>query len=62
MLLPGAMESVRDHARRGNYANREFRLGEIGHLSVVDNFVDGLLSNCVINQSPEIVFFCSLEP
>ena len=46
------------HAARGNLAksgctNVEFRLGEIEHLPVADATVDVILSNCVINLSPE---------
>ena len=33
--------------------NVEFRLGEIEHLPVADNSVDVIVSNCVINLSPE---------
>lgn len=33
--------------------NVEFRLGEIEHLPVADNTVDVILSNCVINLSPD---------
>ena len=36
-----------------NVTNVEFRLGEIEHLPVSDNSVDVVLSNCVINLSPE---------
>ena len=31
----------------------EFRLGEIEHLPVADNSVDAIISNCVINLSPD---------
>ena len=44
---------ARDNARKGNYTNVEFRLGEIEHLPVADNFADVLISNCVINLSPD---------
>jgi arsenite methyltransferase len=33
--------------------NVEFRLGEIEHLPVADESVDVILSNCVINLSPD---------
>lgn len=33
--------------------NVEFRLGEIEHLPIADNSVDVLISNCVINLSPD---------
>ena len=37
----------------GKRTNVEFRLGEIEHLPVADNSVDVIMSNCVINLSPE---------
>jgi arsenite methyltransferase len=45
--------NARANARKGNYANVEFRLGEIEALPVADNSVDLVISNCVINLSPE---------
>lgn len=47
------LEKARENARKGNYTNVEFRLGEIEHLPVADNFADILISNCVINLSPD---------
>lgn len=44
---------ARENGRKGNYANVEFRLGEIEHLPVADNTVDVIISNCVINLSPD---------
>ncbi len=44
---------ARENAEKGNYTNVEFRLGEIENLPVADNFVDVLISNCVINLSPD---------
>ena len=35
------------------YTNVEFRLGEIEHLPVESNSVDYVISNCVINLSPD---------
>ena len=35
------------------YANAEFRLGEIEHLPIESNSVDYVISNCVINLSPD---------
>lgn len=35
------------------YANTEFRLGEIEHLPIEPNSVDYVISNCVINLSPD---------
>jgi SAM-dependent methyltransferase len=47
------LEKARENARKGNYSNVEFRLGEIEHLPVADNSVDVIISNCVINLSPD---------
>ena len=44
---------ARENARKGNYSNVEFRLGEIEHLPVADAAVDVIISNCVINLSPD---------
>ncbi|MFC1916542.1 arsenite methyltransferase [Chloroflexota bacterium] len=47
------IEKARENARKGDYKNVEFRLGEIENLPVADNTVDVLISNCVINLSPD---------
>jgi len=44
---------ARGNARKVNATNVEFRLGEIEHLPVADGTVDVILSNCVINLSPD---------
>jgi SAM-dependent methyltransferase len=44
---------ARDNARKVSASNVEFRLGEIEHLPVADQTVDAIMSNCVINLSPE---------
>ena len=44
---------ARQNALKGDYSNVEFRLGEIEHLPVADASVDVIISNCVINLSPE---------
>ena len=44
---------ARENARRAKVQNVEFRLGEIEHLPVADGEVDVILSNCVINLSPD---------
>jgi len=46
------LDRARENARKGNYDNVEFRLGEIENLPVGDNQVDVIISNCVINLSP----------
>ena len=44
---------ARRNAEKGNYTNVEFRLGEIEHLPLADASVDVIISNCVINLSPD---------
>jgi SAM-dependent methyltransferase len=44
---------ARNNARKGNYTNVEFRLGEIENLPAADNSVDVIISNCVINLAPD---------
>lgn len=51
-MTPEMLTKARDNARKGDYSNVEFRLGEIEHLPVADNSVDVIISNCVINLSP----------
>jgi len=52
-MTSAMLEKARENARKGNYANVEFRMGEIEHLPVADNTVDVIVSNCVINLSPD---------
>jgi arsenite methyltransferase len=52
-MTPEMLEKAKDNVRKGNYTNVEFRLGEIEHLPVADNSVDAVISNCVINLSPD---------
>lgn len=52
-MTPEMLARARENARRGGYTNVEFRLGEIEHLPVADQSVDVIISNCVINLSPE---------
>ena len=47
------IDKARANARKGNYGNVEFRLGEIENLPAADNQVDIIISNCVINLSPD---------
>jgi len=46
------LDRARDNFRRGGYKNVEFRLGEIENLPVADGAADVIISNCVINLSP----------
>jgi len=52
-MTPDMVALARENARKVRSANVEFRLGEIEHLPVADASVDAILSNCVINLSPE---------
>ncbi len=47
------IEKARGNASKDGYRNVEFRLGEIENLPVADNSVDAVISNCVINLSPD---------
>ena len=52
-MTPDMINLARGNARKLETTNVEFRLGEIEHLPVADGTVDVILSNCVINLSPE---------
>jgi arsenite methyltransferase len=52
-MTPAMITKARANARRAGWANLEFRLGEIEALPVADACVDLIISNCVINLSPE---------
>jgi SAM-dependent methyltransferase len=52
-MTPEMIEKARGNAKKGNYENVEFRLGEIENLPVEDNSVDVIISNCVVNLSPD---------
>ena len=52
-MTPDMVTKARQNARRVAARNVEFRLGEIEHLPVADASVDVILSNCVINLSPD---------
>lgn len=52
-MTPEMLERARANVRKGGYSNMEFRLGEIEHLPVADSSVDAIISNCVINLSPD---------
>jgi len=47
------IDRARQNAEENGYENVEFRLGEIEHLPVADASVDRIVSNCVINLSPD---------
>jgi len=52
-MTPEMLEKARANAIKGGYSNVEFRAGQIEELPVADDTVDVIISNCVINLSPE---------
>lgn len=52
-MTPDMLSKARGNAIKGNYRNVEFRLGEIEHLPIADDTADVIISNCVINLSPD---------
>lgn len=52
-MTPDMLTRARANAVKGCYANVDFRLGEIEHLPVADAGIDVIISNCVINLSPD---------
>jgi SAM-dependent methyltransferase len=52
-MTPGMLRRARANARRAGLDNVSFRLGEIEHLPVADASADRVISNCVINLSPD---------
>ncbi|OAB40300.1 arsenite methyltransferase [Paenibacillus antarcticus] len=52
-MTPEMISKARTNAIKGKFHNTEFRLGEIEHLPVADNTVNVIISNCVINLSPD---------
>ncbi len=51
-MTPDMLSKARKNATKGKFNNVEFRLGEIENLPIADNAVNVILSNCVINLSP----------
>jgi len=51
-MLTKARKNIAEFSNRTGLNNVEFRLGEIEHLPIADNSVDVVISNCVINLSP----------
>lgn len=52
-MTPEMVSKARNNAHKAGYSNVNFRLGEIEHLPVADSIIDVIISNCVINLSPE---------
>jgi len=51
-MTPEMLSKARNNAEKGKFTNVEFRLGEIEYLPVANNTADVIISNCVINLSP----------
>lgn len=54
-MTASMLEKARNNLKKVGASNVEFRLGEIEHLPVADGTVDVIISNCVINLSPDKV-------
>jgi arsenite methyltransferase len=52
-MLAKARKNIEPYQQRSGLSNVEFRLGEIEHLPLADASVDAVISNCVINLSPD---------
>lgn len=52
-MLTKARLNIKSYRERTGLDNVEFRLGEIEHLPVANATIDAVLSNCVINLSPD---------
>ncbi len=52
-MTPDMLSKARGNAVKGAFGNVEFRLGEIEYLPVADATADVIISNCVINLSPD---------
>lgn len=52
-MTPEMISKARQNGKSGGFKNVEFRLGEIENLPVADGSIDVIISNCVINLSPD---------
>lgn len=52
-MTPTMISKARNNAVKGHYAQVEFRLGEIEYMPVANEEIDVIISNCVINLSPD---------
>ncbi len=52
-MTPEMIGKARGNAEKAGFENVEFRLGELENLPVSDGIIDVIISNCVINLSPE---------
>ena len=52
-ITPEMIKKAKTNAKKYNYKNVEFRLGDIEKLPVTSNSIDVIISNCVINLAPD---------
>lgn len=52
-MTPEMISKSRANAAKGKFTTVEFRLGEIEHMPVANDTADVIISNCVINLSPD---------
>ena len=52
-MTPQMLSKARQAVEEGGFVNVDFRLGEIEHLPIANGTVDVIISNCVINLSPD---------
>ena len=52
-MTPEMVSRARNNANKNGYTNVEFRLGEIEYLPIQSEAIDVIISNCVINLSPD---------
>jgi len=52
-MTPGMVSKARQNAEKSGFDNVEFRLGEIENIPLADSTVDVIITNCVINLSPD---------
>ncbi len=50
-ITPEMVAQAKKNAKKGNYKNVEFKIGEIENLPIENNSIDLIISNCVINLS-----------
>ena len=52
-MTPEMVGKANQFAREGGYTNVAFKVGRIEHLPIADAVIDVIISNCVINHSPD---------
>jgi len=52
-MTPEMIEKAKENASKAGVKNVEFRLGEMENMPIEDKSVDWIISNCVINLSPD---------